>query len=99
MSAVDLPTPVLVTRYQCPHCRRYTRADARRVAEHMTRCWQNPELRCCKTCDHFEPEVPANRCWGDPYCNCPGQSEGCAVDAWPAGVPFPVTHCPQWSAT
>jgi hypothetical protein len=88
---IDLPTPVVVSRHQCPFCRRYTRADHRQVTDHMTRCWQNPRLRCCKTCTHHQDAS-----------GTPGH-----IDEWveacthPAGPEheeyrFPVLHCPLW---
>ncbi|MEV0016621.1 hypothetical protein [Streptomyces tendae] len=94
----DQPVPLLVTRHQCPHCRRYTRAKRERVEQHMPRCWSNPDLRTCKTCVHFEPGQPSASCWGDPYCNCPEVPDECAVGAWPDGVPYPMTNCPSWTA-
>ena len=54
---IDLPDPIVVTRHQCPFCRRYTRADPAAIRDHMTRCWKNPGLRNCKTCEHHLPAV------------------------------------------
>lgn len=89
------PIPVTVVRHRCPHCGR-SRAKEAAAKAHVARCWQNPDVRACKTCVHFEPYVAARSCWGDPYCNCPEVPEGCAVGAWPAGMPFPVIDCPCW---
>jgi len=48
------PIPFKVTRYRCPHCPR-TASRPVRIREHMTRCWQNPAAKGCKTCKHFDP--------------------------------------------
>jgi len=89
---VDLPTPVVVSRHQCPFCRRYTRADPRQVTDHMTRCWQNPRLRCCKTCTHHQDAS-----------GTPGHvdewEEACThTDGPEDDYRFPVLHCPLWEA-
>lgn len=81
----DLPMPVVVSRHQCPFCRRYTRADARQIRDHMTRCWQNPALRCCKTCAHKNDAGPED----DEACRHIDGPE------W-EDYRFPVLHCPLW---
>jgi hypothetical protein len=83
---VDLPMPVIVSRHQCPFCRRFTRADLRQVQDHMTRCWQNPALRCCKTCTHHQDG------------SHPEDDESCIHPAGPEweDYRFPVLHCPLW---
>ncbi|MFJ8555287.1 hypothetical protein [Streptomyces sp. NPDC093676] len=89
---VDLPLPVVVTRHQCPHCRRYTRARRDRVKQHMARCWQNPAARACKTCVHYEPADPDG-----PYPEHPGWPEGCAQDRDLANGLH--VHCPSHTPT
>lgn len=86
---VDLPMPVVVARHQCPFCRRYTRADLRLVQDHMTRCWLNPALRCCKTCIHHQN---ASGTPGSPD----EWLESCTNPAGPdwEDYRFPVLHCP-----
>ena len=91
MAAIPLPAPVVVTRHQCPFCRRYTRADPKRIEDHMTRCWRNPALRNCKTCQHLEPPEPG------PYPEHPGWPEGCA-DGQDISTGL-RTHCPSWQPT
>ena len=83
---IDLPMPVVVSRHQCPFCRRYTRADLRQVQDHMTRCWQNPALRCCKTCIHHQDG------------SHPEDDESCRHADGPEweDYRFPVLHCPLW---
>ncbi|MFF7476639.1 hypothetical protein [Streptomyces sp. NPDC008092] len=82
---VDLPMPVVVSRHQCPFCRRYTRASITQVQDHMTRCWQNPGLACCKTCVHHQDG------------SHPEDDESCLHPAGPEdGYLFPVLHCPLW---
>jgi hypothetical protein len=83
---VDLPMPVVVSRHQCPFCRRFTRADLRQVQDHMTRCWQNPALRCCKTCTHHQDGSHPEE---DESCRHPDGPE------W-EDYRFPVLHCPLW---
>jgi hypothetical protein len=88
---VDLPMPVVVSRHQCPFCRRFTRADVAQVRDHMTRCWQNPVLRCCKTCTHHQD---ASGTPGSPD----EWLESCTNPAGPEweDYRFPVLHCPLW---
>lgn len=82
---VDLPMPVVVSRHQCPFCRRFTRADPGQVRDHMTRCWQNPGLRCCKTCTHHQDG------------SHPEDDESCRHPDGPEDdYRFPVLHCPLW---
>ncbi|MGQ5609538.1 hypothetical protein [Streptomyces sp. EKS3.2] len=87
-SAVTLP--VTVVRHQCPHCRR-TWAKKPAATAHVARCWSNPEVRSCKTCEHYEPGEPAGGCGGWD-CNCPDTPEDCAVGA---ATPM-ITDCPLW---
>ncbi|MFK0288323.1 hypothetical protein ACIQVL_48805 [Streptomyces sp. NPDC090499] len=88
---VDLPMPVIVSRHQCPFCRRYTRASLTQVQDHMTRCWQNPALRCCKTCTHHQT---ASGTPGSPD----EWLEACTSQDGPEyeDYQFPVLHCPLW---
>jgi hypothetical protein len=84
---VDLPMPVVVSRHQCPFCRRFTRADAAQVRDHMTRCWQNPVLRCCKSCIHHQD--------GSGFEDV----ESCTNPDGPdEDYRFPVLHCPLYAA-
>lgn len=97
---IDLPAPVVVSRHQCPFCRRYTRADARQVQDHMTRCWQNPALRCCKTCTHHQEESreAGHYCITGQTCGCNDWDEACTHSDGPEYEEylFPVLHCPLW---
>lgn len=83
---VDLPMPVVVTRHQCPYCRRFTRASIAPVHAHMTRCWKNPALRSCKTCVHHQDG------------SHPEDDESCTRTDGPEyeDYQFPVLHCPLW---
>ena len=84
---VPLPMPVVVTRHQCPHCRRYTRASLTRVQQHMDVCWKNTAARGCKTCRHFEPATSEG-----PYEGHPGWPEECGAGEGigrPVGLIFP----------
>jgi hypothetical protein len=88
---VDLPIPTVVSRHQCPFCRRFTRADPRQVTDHMTRCWLNPVLACCKTCTHHQD---ASGTPGEPD----EWLESCTHPKGPEheDYRFPVLHCPLW---
>jgi hypothetical protein len=88
---VDLPMPVVVSRHQCPFCRRFTRADARQVTDHMTRCWQNPGLRCCKTCVHHQ-DASGTPGGTDEWLESCTHPEGPEYEDYR----FPVLHCPLW---
>lgn len=81
------PLAYQVTRYGCPHCRRYARSRPAPVADHMTRCWRNPAVRACKTCTHHcqeaaEPDVGFR---GFEWCD--------AQDVELDGI---RDHCPLW---
>ncbi|QLJ06817.1 hypothetical protein HZZ00_37960 (plasmid) [Streptomyces sp. NEAU-sy36] len=84
---IDLPLPIIVSRHQCPFCRRFTRADQAAVKDHMARCWSNPRLRCCKTCTHHQDAGPED-------------NEACTHPDGPEyeEYRFPVLHCPLWQA-
>jgi hypothetical protein len=87
----DLPLPVVVTRHQCPFCRRYTRADLRQVQDHMTRCWNNPALRCCKNCTHHQ-EASGTPGSPDEWLESCTHPDGPECEDYQ----FPVLHCPLW---
>ncbi|MET8694767.1 hypothetical protein ABZV65_19740 [Streptomyces bauhiniae] len=99
---VDLPMPVVVSRHQCPFCRRFTRADLSQVQDHMTRCWQNPRLRTCKTCAHYQPESTdfRHQCHPGYHCGCNDWDESCTHPEGPESedYQFPVLHCPLWQS-
>lgn len=81
--------PLVVTRYQCPHCRR-TRAKRPAAESHIARCWQNPAVRACTTCEHYDPGGDACGC--DPGCNW--GAPGPIPPSCNAGVPFPESYRP-----
>lgn len=94
---VDLPAPILVTRHQCPHCRRYTRARRDRVEEHMGRCWQNPAAHGCKTCAHFqEARYSSHQCHPGYDCGCDSWPEACCHPDGPDQLDQPIINCPHW---
>lgn len=90
MTAVDLPIPVVVTRHQCPHCR-ITRAKRAAMVAHIARCWQNPAVRACKTCRHYEPPQEG------PYPQHPGWSEDCGAGELIGD--YPTSDCASWQST
>lgn len=91
---VDLPMPVIVSRHQCPFCRRFTRADQRAVQDHMTRCWSNPRLRCCKTCVHHQ-DASGTPGGTDEWLEACTHPDGPEYEDYQ----FPVLHCPLWQPT
>lgn len=93
---VDLPAPIVVTRHQCPHCRRYTRAKRERVEEHMPRCWQNPVARGCKTCQHFDQDPGGEPCFPGRPCDCNDPFEQCSLGEDITNGP--IINCPHWEA-
>lgn len=51
---MSLPIAYVTTRHRCPHCRK-SYAHKANAAQHMERCFSDPERRTCKTCKHDEP--------------------------------------------
>lgn len=92
------PIPVTVLRYACPHCSR-SRSKRQATAEHIARCWQNPEVRSCKSCVHFEPAQSYGDCEPGRPCDCGNEPAFCAAGVdLPDRDQMPVTNCPQWEA-
>lgn len=83
------PIPLVVTRHQCPHCRR-TWAKKATATAHIARCWKNPAARGCKTCHHHTPHEEG------PYPEHPGWPEQCEEGRnLTNGL---RTGCPLWIA-
>lgn len=87
-----VPVPFTVTRYRCPACSR-TGSSRKQIANHMVRCWLNPDAKACKTCALYRPDTSE----GDVGYLSP---EYCAV-----GLEFPedqlgrptlAVGCPKW---
>jgi len=91
---VELPMPVVVQRHQCPFCRRYTKANLAQVRDHMSRCWQNPALRCCKTCTHHQ-DASGTPGSPDEWLEACTRPDGPEYEDYQ----FPVLHCPLWEGT
>lgn len=88
-TATTPAAPIQVARFQCPHCRRYTRASRARVIEHMACCWRDPAVRGCLTCgNHRGPEE-------GPYPAHPGFPEDCDAEIDISGGLH--TGCPAWT--
>jgi hypothetical protein len=99
MTVIDLPTPILITRHQCPFCRRYTRADQTRVEWHMIRCLKNPGARNCGTCEHHQEQERGVNCIPGRECVCNDWDEACTHPDGPEdSYRFPVQGCPLWQA-
>lgn len=92
------PLKVTVVRFRCPFCP-YSASRKAAVAEDLTRCWRNPAVRSCKTCEHFVHGQPGNY-------DSPAYDEYCAEgrDLHPfidiLGVAEPnrslPLNCPKW---
>ena len=94
---IPQPIPFRTTRYRCPFCGR-TGSHRVRIAAHIGRCWLNPAVRSCRTCDHYEPGHDACGCvagcnWGSSGHVPPSCDAGCAVP----DNGFPRVDCPKWS--
>lgn len=81
------PKVITVKRYVCPHCSR-SRSKAAPIVEHIARCWNNPEVRGCKTCLLLEVELP------EPEVGLSG-GEFCMADAIDLSKGL-RTGCPLW---
>jgi hypothetical protein len=93
------PEPFQTTRYRCKWCRRSWSAK-KAAADHIARCWLNPENRSCKTCDNYEE---MSSCDSGYHCGCPLIPESCRVgiEFEPhedrEGVVMLPLHCPQYT--
>ena len=91
-----VPEPVIVKRWRCPFCHR-SRSSRQATAEHIGRCWLNPDVRSCMTCAHLEPGHDACGCvtgcnWGSPA--------GAIPNSCTAGIKLDgtvQTGCPLWA--
>lgn len=84
------PIELRVTRWRCPHCPRSWSSRAR-TFDHIARCWRNPALRCCKTCQHFTPYEPAIDY--PEHCDV-----GVPLNQIDGGGTSLVTNCDSWAA-
>jgi hypothetical protein len=82
-----VPVVIRATRYRCPFCAR-SRAKKAAAVAHIARCWHSPEVRACKTCEHYEP--PQN----GPYPEHPGWPEDCGAGVATEGI---VSGCPEYT--
>lgn len=88
------PIAKTVTRYGCPFCRR-TRSSKKATSEHIARCWRNPEVRACLTCENFDEG--SDGCLGDPRCNC-ASGPSCFLGL-PLTPEVPIrSNCEKWEA-
>lgn len=91
---MNKPIPVMVKRYECPHCQRRRSSKAVMVG-HVKACWHDPANRACKTCEYHLPL--AHVVEPDAYgCNAFVRAEGCAVRADVEAEAFPYVDCPLW---
>jgi hypothetical protein len=95
---MSAPVAMTVTRWKCPHCSR-SRSKKSATAEHIARCWHNPDVAACWTCKHFSRPESADRvdpCIPGQPCNCGDSPAECAAgEAVPADG-TPLTDCPLW---
>ncbi|HEY3483555.1 MAG TPA: hypothetical protein VGL02_32210 [Streptomyces sp.] len=88
-----IPIAFTVTRYRCPACAR-TGSSRKRIADHIARCWLNPNARACKTCTHYMPPV------GEPdvgYFSEEGCAAGLSFPEDSLGRPTLAVGCPMWA--
>jgi hypothetical protein len=89
------PVPVMVRRFRCPFCSR-SRSSKAATAEHIARCWLNPEVRSCRTCAHLESWPDAGPCFPGRPCNCGDGGQECGLGVVLPESGLPVTGCPMW---
>lgn len=82
------PIRFVAVRWKCPHCQ-FSRSKEASIVDHMTRCWQKPENRACKTCANFFPsELGGDReDFVDELCGA-----GCNISG---GL---LRDCPEWES-
>lgn len=87
------PKAIRVWRFVCPGCKR---SASRRevIADHLTRCWKNPDNRACPTCAHFD----RGRCCrgASDECGCGGQDTWACAAGVPLSTGSPVVGCELW---
>jgi NAD-dependent SIR2 family protein deacetylase len=75
--------PKQIIRYQCEHCHKRTYASKYRIIEHESKCFWNPAIKSCITCNNATLDRGEDGSWcelfqkailvhGDPIRNCPG---------------------------
>jgi hypothetical protein len=91
------PIALTVVRYRCPFCTR-TRAKKATTAAHIARCWHNPEVRACLTCEHRD--AGGDACGCEPGCNWGNDGQpyhpSCGAGLDLGEDHRPVSNCPQW---
>jgi hypothetical protein len=95
LAAVPVPVPVMVRRYRCPFCSR-SRSSKAATADHIARCWLNPEVRSCRTCAHLDRDLGGEWCFPGRPCNCNDGGQECRLDVDLPESGLPVTGCPLW---
>lgn len=86
------PVVIRVRRYRCPFCN-YSRASRVTVTGHIARCWSNPAVNACKSCDFFQ-RFETGYCGARPGCRCQDIPEGCGKGHnLEDGI---RTNCPDW---
>ena len=59
--------PRKIIAYACEHgCARKVLTSKKRMEEHESRCFSNPERKACRTCAHFESYHDSNGMEHDP---------------------------------
>lgn len=76
--------PKQIIRYQCEHCRKKAYVSKYDAVKHEKKCFFNPAVRSCVTCDKrgFHPEY--GDCWCAAY-----QKEVIKKGS-------PIRDCPSW---
>jgi hypothetical protein len=57
-----------ITAYACDYrCGRNSLTSKKRMEDHESRCFHNPDKRACITCKHFERQFDSNGMEGTQY--------------------------------
>ncbi|MEU3013393.1 hypothetical protein [Nocardia asteroides] len=88
-----IPVPFTVTRYRCPCCTRRTASRKSAIAEHIARCWHNPDVRTCRTCSAGESSPGRGHGYEDGYL----AYQHCRRAITLPADGTPVVGCPLWT--
>jgi hypothetical protein len=76
--------PKEVTRFKCEHCYKKLYASKYAAIRHEKRCFCNPEVKSCVTCNNRTYHEDYGDCWCKPY-----QKEVIKKGN-------PIRNCPLW---
>ncbi|WP_280244979.1 hypothetical protein [Nocardia abscessus] len=91
------PVAYTVVRHRCVFCR-YSRTRRATVADHIERCWHNPQTRTCRTCASFVPAGAGRDCVPGRPCSCDDTDAFCEEGVTLPADGLPVIACPRWNS-